>query len=100
MFKLDGSQTAWLIYADWLEDQNLPANFIREAACEIETNWWYREYLSGGGVGGGDFPHITWQVGNSVGASSSNRFMNYVGVINFSGTRTCGSETFGTIGGF
>jgi hypothetical protein len=34
MFDLNGSQTAWLIYADWLEDQDVPADHIREMANE------------------------------------------------------------------
>ena len=30
MFKLDGSEVSWLVYADWLEDQDLPAQHIRD----------------------------------------------------------------------
>jgi hypothetical protein len=29
MFDLDGSETSWLVYADWLEDQGIEAAHIR-----------------------------------------------------------------------
>ena len=29
MFHLDGSETSWLIYCDWLEDQGINAQYIR-----------------------------------------------------------------------
>jgi hypothetical protein len=38
MFELDGSETSWLVYADWLEDQGLNAAHIRESAV---VNDWY-----------------------------------------------------------
>lgn len=38
MFHLNGSQTSWLVYADWLEDQGIPASHIREMAKEEITN--------------------------------------------------------------
>lgn len=43
MFKLDGSQTSWLVYADWLEDQEKPANHIRDLATEIKISDWVYE---------------------------------------------------------
>lgn len=43
MFKLDGSQTSWLVYADWLEDQGIPASYIRELAKEEITQTWIYE---------------------------------------------------------
>lgn len=62
MFKLDGSQTTWLVYADWLEDQGIPAAHIREAANEIpylyENNYWDYSFRGNkmpgwGRIGGG-----------------------------------------------
>jgi hypothetical protein len=37
MFDLDGSETSWLIYADWLEDQGLDAEHIR-------MPWMFNDY--------------------------------------------------------
>jgi uncharacterized protein (TIGR02996 family) len=30
IFHIDGSETSWLVYADWLEDQGFDARHIRE----------------------------------------------------------------------
>ena len=38
MFKLDGSEISWLIYCDWLEDQDIDAKHIRALLEENETN--------------------------------------------------------------
>ena len=45
MFKLDGSEISWLVYADWLEDQNKP-NFIRSLLSEYQLNNWCFEYTT------------------------------------------------------
>jgi hypothetical protein len=37
-FDLDGSETSWLVYADWLEDQGFDAAHIR---MPIEIPIWY-----------------------------------------------------------
>ena len=44
MIRLDGSQTSWLIYADWLEDQGIPANHIRDMAIDFFSSGWFYEY--------------------------------------------------------
>ena len=48
MFTLDGSENSWLVYADWLEDQDIDARHIREP---LFVNNWRYEYRSGAGVG-------------------------------------------------
>lgn len=40
-FELDGTQTSWLVYADFLEDNDLPNEGIRE--CTITVNAWTPE---------------------------------------------------------
>ena len=44
MFHLDGSEISWLVYADWLEDQGLQANHIRENINFSVNNWIYERY--------------------------------------------------------
>ena len=41
--KLDGSQTTWLIYADWLEDQDIDGSAIREHVLNDKSNQWFTE---------------------------------------------------------
>lgn len=43
MFKLDGSETSWLVYADWLEDRGIDATCIR--SFEDNVNQWHHEFL-------------------------------------------------------
>lgn len=43
-FHLNGSQISWMVYADWLEDQGIPANHIRELAINPITNQFCFEY--------------------------------------------------------
>jgi uncharacterized protein (TIGR02996 family) len=43
VFDLDGSETSWLVYADWLEDQGLDASNIREPG---EVNDWYFQHFN------------------------------------------------------
>jgi hypothetical protein len=40
-FLLDGSETSWLVYADYLEDQGLDAKHIREPGI---VNTWHFAY--------------------------------------------------------
>lgn len=49
-FKIDGSQTTWLVYADWLEDQGIPAQHIRDLANYHIVNTWCFEYRVTGRV--------------------------------------------------
>lgn len=45
MFKLDGSQTSWLVYADWLEDQGIDSSQLRYCiANEPVTNTFHWEF--------------------------------------------------------
>ena len=44
MFKLDGSEISWLVYADWLEDKGISANHIREFTNNPTTNQFHFEY--------------------------------------------------------
>ena len=53
MFKLDGSEVSWLIYADWLEDQGLKSQYIRDRLNEIQINDWCFEYRNTGRVPNG-----------------------------------------------
>ena len=34
-FHLDGSEISWLVYADWLEDQGINAQHIRQCNCDV-----------------------------------------------------------------
>lgn len=59
MFHLDGSEIAWLVYADWLEDQHKDSSGVRRALEEqYETNQWHNESRANRGMGivgwGGD----------------------------------------------
>jgi uncharacterized protein (TIGR02996 family) len=38
MFEIDGSETTWLVYADYLEDQGIDASHIREGVVDPQTN--------------------------------------------------------------
>jgi uncharacterized protein (TIGR02996 family) len=40
MFELNGSDTSWLVYADYLEDQDIDAAHIREGVADPQTNQW------------------------------------------------------------
>jgi hypothetical protein len=54
MFELNGSDTSWLVYADYLEDQDIDATHIREGLTE-ELRF-FHEFIVGyqrWGVGGG-----------------------------------------------
>jgi hypothetical protein len=52
MFELNGSETSWLVYADWLEDQNIDASNIRNFVHPI-NEWCYEIRFAGiGSVGG------------------------------------------------
>jgi hypothetical protein len=52
MFELDGSETSWLVYADWLEDQGINASHIREAL--IVNTYCYEYSAERNDVGGND----------------------------------------------
>ena len=45
-FKLDGSEITWLVYADWLEDQGINSQHIRESICEIKTEQFHEIVFS------------------------------------------------------
>ena len=60
MFHLDGSQTTWLVYADWLEDQGIPASHIRDMAQSENVNHWFFEYST-----------LTFQVGSLCSLSTN-----------------------------
>jgi hypothetical protein len=59
MFHLDNSEFSWLVYADWLEDQDIDATHIRSLVVEPTTNDWCYEYYTlinrrnNGRIGGG-----------------------------------------------
>ena len=52
---LNGSDTDWLIYSDWLEEagQAATADGIREDVAQATAPPWQYEYISVGGVGVG-----------------------------------------------
>jgi uncharacterized protein (TIGR02996 family) len=41
MFDHDNSETSWLIYADWLQDQDIDSSNIREELIDPQTNQEY-----------------------------------------------------------
>jgi hypothetical protein len=41
MFDLNGSETDWLVYADYLEDQGKDATHIREGVADPHTEDWH-----------------------------------------------------------
>jgi hypothetical protein len=75
MFRLDGSETSWLVYADWLEDQDLDARHIREP---LFVNSWTYEANYNNGISAGtyetDVGTVSWRVGcnGDVGSKSYN----------------------------
>jgi hypothetical protein len=73
-FMVDGSETSWLVYADWLEDQGLDARHIREP---LFVNEWFLAYIDvmGGGFVAGYY--------NYVGALREGSFDNDVGAWSF-----------------
>jgi hypothetical protein len=75
LFTIDGSETSWLVYADWLEDQGLDATHIREP---VEVNWWYYHTPVGNRVG--DWNHQReYYLYNEVGAKTRFDSDNEVG---------------------
>jgi hypothetical protein len=68
MFHLDGSETSWLVYADWLEDHDYDATHIRSPG---PVNEWVQPYFIKG-VGVCDPGYATY-VANRVGANCSVR---------------------------
>ncbi len=53
MFELNGSETDWLVYAEYLEDQGIDAIHIREGVVNPQTNQWMSESGTAGKVGMG-----------------------------------------------
>ncbi len=51
MFDLDGSDISWLVYADYLEDQDIDASHIREEVSEPSEGHWHFIMYLGHGVG-------------------------------------------------
>ena len=43
-FKLNGSDTDWLVYADYLEDQGIDATHIREGVEKLQVNDWIESF--------------------------------------------------------
>jgi hypothetical protein len=43
-FTLNGSDTDWLVYADYLEDQGIDSAHIREGVVDPQTNQFCKEY--------------------------------------------------------
>ena len=72
MFKLDGSETGWLIYADWLEDQDINAKHIRETLSQLPTRYWEVDFYTSSdemyGVGASDI------VDNNPGGTENESF--------------------------
>jgi uncharacterized protein (TIGR02996 family) len=46
MFELNGSDTDWLVYADYLEDQGIDAAHIREGVADPQPNQWHHEHTT------------------------------------------------------
>jgi hypothetical protein len=67
MIDLDGSETSWLVYADWLEDHDLDAAHIREP---LFVNGWFFEFHDAWGVGinGINIGTVGWGGENSFGS--------------------------------
>jgi hypothetical protein len=57
MFELDGSETSWLVYADWLEDHDYDAISIREYVPTVNS-WTYEFYRLGVGGKYHSFSHV------------------------------------------
>ena len=55
-FRVDGSWVSWLVYADYLDDNELDGSIIRELVEDLQTNQWYwesRYRINNGGFGVG-----------------------------------------------
>lgn len=73
MFYLNGSDTNWLVYADYLEDQGIDATHIREGVAEQIINTWCFSYHNFGFVG--DNCNLVGAYG-TVGAIDYNYFVD------------------------
>jgi hypothetical protein len=54
IFTVNGSETDWLVYADYLEDQGTDSTHIREGVANPYTNQWFSEvsgHYAGAGCG-------------------------------------------------
>lgn len=58
-FQLNGSDTSWLVFADYLEDNGIDATHIREGVAELQKNEWVCECCYHGvGVGFKDYSGV------------------------------------------
>ncbi len=93
MFSVNGSDTDWLVYADYLEDQGIDASHIREGIVHQQPNWTY-EGIGEDGVGSRNPTVGSGYVGGRdlVGGG----FRNDVGSL---GTLSVANEICGGVGG-
>jgi hypothetical protein len=83
-FTVNGSDTDWLVYADYLEDQDIDAAHIREGVAETQSNQWIFEYRYFSDSVGGDDIRLPEVVGSVcfVHRSTRPRGMSGVGCDN------------------
>jgi uncharacterized protein (TIGR02996 family) len=91
IFSLNGSDTDWLVYADYLEDNNQDAQHIRQAINEQATHWYATYGIAEPTIGTqnehpGDVGSLSslsedpgTLIGNSVGTTVTNSMFNLVG---------------------
>jgi hypothetical protein len=87
MFDLNGSDTDWLVYADYLEDQGIDATHIREGVTEEYIPWHFTIITNTAIVG--TRSSLYWYLTGNVGG-----FSHHVGHID-SGP---GSGLYGRVG--
>jgi hypothetical protein len=85
MFHLDGSETSWLVYADWLDDNDKISAHIREPMFVIPSNTNWHSYEMVFNIVGSNWTKIGSEFVGKVGAEwnnevgSSNMRINRIG---------------------
>jgi hypothetical protein len=79
-FTIDGSETSWLVYADWLEDHDLNAAHIREPL--FVNDFCYEFKAHNNEVGSNVDGHVGPRLNGTVGTEAANCRHCYVGANN------------------
>jgi hypothetical protein len=70
MFDLDGSETSWLVYADYLEDQDIDASHIRESIANPCIDQWCQDSQGFNNSGVGVDSGVGNSTNNNIGSNT------------------------------